>query len=207
MVSTLYRSIICSKRTGAGTTGDWIIKQIGKKDRKQLVDCGGTFFKQSTSKHPRLICGRPNLRFWLADVEGNVEKTLLFREAVTLSPTWEIPILNPKFSMLNRSMTNASQTSEDVVSVIGDAKNFRNIYCYAGQDALIVTHDEHSLYILNLERLKVEAVAKGFRKIIDFCVFNKEIFVLEGERSLLRLAPMPEKPNKIGMYHIKSRII
>lgn len=171
------------------------------------MDCGGTFFKQTSTtngKHLRLICGRPNLRFWLADTEGNVEKTLLFRDAVTQSPTWEIPILNPKFSMQNKSlMTSATftaitrQTAEELPAV-GDVRNFRNIYSYAGDDTLIVTHDERALYVLNLERLRVEAVAKGFRKIIDFCVCNKEIFVLEGERSLLRLAPMPEKPNKTG---------
>uniref|UniRef100_A0A1I8N152 HPS5-like beta-propeller domain-containing protein n=1 Tax=Musca domestica TaxID=7370 RepID=A0A1I8N152_MUSDO len=194
LVSTLYRSIICSK----DDAGNWIVKQIGKKDRKQLVDCGGTFFKKSSSKKPRLICGRPNLRFWLADVEGNVEKTLLFREAVALSPTWEIPILNPKCSMMMNKSIISSHPADADATAIGDSKNFGNIYCYAGQDSLIVTHDERTLYILNLDRLKVEAVARGFRKIIDFCVCNKEIFVLEGERSLLRLAPMPEKPNKIA---------
>ncbi|XP_075166840.1 WD repeat-containing protein CG11141 [Haematobia irritans] len=189
LVSTLYRSVICTHESG-----NWIVKQIGKKDRKQLVDCGGTFFKHSSK--PQMVCGRPALRFWLADVNGNVEKTILFREAITKSPTWEIPILNPKMSMPKRSkpMTNSFHSEE--LPAVGYSKNFRNIYCYAGQDSLIVTHDECSLYILNLERLKVEAVAKGFRKIIDFCVCNKEIFVLEGERSLLRLAPMPEKPNK-----------
>uniref|UniRef100_A0A1I8PQD9 WD repeat-containing protein CG11141 n=1 Tax=Stomoxys calcitrans TaxID=35570 RepID=A0A1I8PQD9_STOCA len=191
LVSTLYRSIICTQEAG-----NWVVKQIGKKDRKQLVDCGGTFFKQSSK--PRLVCGRPNLRFWLADVEGNVEKTVLFREAITKSPTWEIPILNPKFSFLNHMKPMTSSQQPEEFPAVGDSKNFRSIYCYAGQDSLIVTHDERSLYILNLDRLKVEAVAKGFRKIIDFCVCNKEIFVLEGERSLLRLAPMPEKPNKIA---------
>ncbi|XP_061392764.1 WD repeat-containing protein CG11141 [Musca vetustissima] len=195
LVSTLYRSIVCSK----DESGNWVVKQIGKKDRKQLVDCGGTFFKKSSGRKPRLICGRPNLRFWLADVDGNVEKTLLFREAVALSPTWEIPILNPKCSMLlNRTLGNTQTLPADDATAIGDSKNFRNIYSYGGQDSLIVTHDERTLYILNLDRLKVEAVARGFRKIIDFCVCNKEIFVLEGERSLLRLAPMPEKPNKIA---------
>lgn len=205
LVSTLYRTIICHRNTKASTNDNWTITQIGKKDRKQLVDCGGSFFKQSSApyngKRSRLVCGRPNLRFWLADIDGNVEKTLLFREAVTQSPTWEIPILNPKFSMLNKSLMTSSLSTihtEPELPAVGDARNFRNIYSYAGDDTLIVTHDERALYILNLERLRVEAVAKGFRKIIDFCVWNKEIFVLEGERSLLRLAPMPEKPNKTG---------
>ncbi|XP_065369566.1 WD repeat-containing protein CG11141 [Calliphora vicina] len=204
LVSTLYRSIVCQRNAKSSKNDNWIVTQIGKKDRKQLVDCGGTFFKQSSTsngKRPRLICGRPNLRFWLADTEGNVEKTLLFRDAVTQSPTWEIPILNPKFSMHNKSLltstfSSPSMHTDEELPAIGDVRNFRNIYSYAGEDTLIVTHDERALYVLNLERLRVEAVAKGFRKIIDFCVWNKEIFVLEGERSLLRLAPMPEKPNK-----------
>ena len=198
-MSTLYRSIVCRRSTQTPANSNWIITQIGKKDRKQLVDCGGTFFKQTKNgKHPRLICGRPNLRFWLADTEGNVEKTLLFRDAVTKSPTWEIPILNPKFPPYNKPMLTSIVHTEEELPAIGDVRNFRNIYSYAGEDTLIVTHDERALYVLNIERLRVEAVAKGFRKIIDFCVCNKEIFVLEGERSLLRLAPMPEKPNRIG---------
>ncbi|KAH8338724.1 hypothetical protein KR059_000422 [Drosophila kikkawai] len=70
------------------------------------------------------------------------------------------------------------------------------LYLYDGCDSLLVTHDDATLYILNLDKLKVEAVARGFRKILDFCVFGKEIFLLEGDHSLLRLAPLPEPPNK-----------
>uniref|UniRef100_A0A1A9WR45 WD repeat-containing protein CG11141 n=1 Tax=Glossina brevipalpis TaxID=37001 RepID=A0A1A9WR45_9MUSC len=185
LVSSLYRSIVCHRLNGA-----WVITQIGKKDRKQLIDCGGTFLKEILIKNTKIICGRPNLRFWLADIEGNVEKTLLFREAIARSPTWEIPMLNPKSLTLNKAQTKVELPTS------GDVKNFRNIYAYAGKDSLIVTHDESELYVLNLDSLQVEAVAKGFRKIIDFCVCGKEIFILEGQRTLLRLAPMPEKPNK-----------
>lgn len=211
LVSSLYRSIVCQRNTKSISKDAWIITQIGKKDRKQLVDCGGTFFKQTNlsanAKSLRLICGRPKLRFWIADTEGNVEKTLLFREVITQSPTWEIPILNPKCFTPKRNLMTSSTLStpksqpQVELPAAGECRNFRNIYPYAGDDALIVTHDEKALYVLNLERLKVEAVAKGFRKIIDFCVCNKEIFVLEGERSILRLAPMPEKPNKTGKFN------
>ncbi|XP_011184188.2 WD repeat-containing protein CG11141 [Zeugodacus cucurbitae] len=188
LVSTLYRSIVCQFTTA---TGQWQVTQVGKKDRKVLSDCGGIFLKQQNSR-PFLICGRPGLRFWIADAEGNVEKTLLFREAVARSPTWEIPILNPKSMGGERSTTSYTNVADsDEIN-----RSFGAIRLYKGDEKLIVTHDESTLYLLNLDRLRVEAVARGFRKILDFCVCDKEIFVLEGSRSLLRLAPKPEKPSK-----------
>ncbi|XP_017002326.3 WD repeat-containing protein CG11141 [Drosophila takahashii] len=193
LVATLYRCIVCQLDA---VTSQWIITQVGKKDRKQLIDCGAVFLKKQAANQAQLICGRPGLRFWVADAAGNVSKTVLFRDAVLRSPTWEIPILNPK----QRSEPSAASTStklfgnEDAGYVA--SSNFRQLYLYDGHDSLVVTHDDATLYILNLERLKVEAVARGFRKILDFCVCGKEIFVLEGDRTLLRLAPLPEPPNK-----------
>ncbi|XP_053964663.1 WD repeat-containing protein CG11141 [Anastrepha ludens] len=187
LVSSLYRSVVCQRTT---ITGQWQVTQVGKKDRKVLTDCGSIFLQQPT-RRPVLICGRPGLRFWIADAGGNVEKTLLFREAIARSPTWEIPILNPKAFSQRRT-----SSSIDVGDNDENARSFGKLHLYAGQDVMIVTHDESTLYVLNLDRLRVEAVARGFRKILDFCVCGKEIFVLEGDRSLLRVAPMPEKPSK-----------
>nr|XP_014090842.1 WD repeat-containing protein CG11141 [Bactrocera oleae] len=185
LVSTLYRTIVCQFSV---VTGQWQVTQVGKKDRKILSDCGGIFLKQQNCS-PVLICGRPGLRFWIADAEGNVKKTLLFREAVARSPTWEIPILNPKSMASTTAYANVADSDEI-------NRSFGAIQLYKGDDMLVVTHDESTLYLLNLDRLRVEAVARGFRKILDFCVCDKEILVLEGSRSLLRLAPMPEKPSK-----------
>ncbi|EDW32298.1 GL11559 [Drosophila persimilis] len=193
LVATLYRCIVCQRDV---QTGQWHITQVGKKDRKQLIDCGGVFLKKLSNSKPQLICGRPGLRFWIADTIGNVSRTLLFRDAVLRSPTWEIPILNPKRSdPSTRSQPAVAEDGESEVPYVASS-NFRQLYLYDGQDSLLVTHDDTTLYILNVDRLKVEAVARGFRKILDFCVYGKEIFVLEGERSLLRLAPLPEPPNK-----------
>ncbi|XP_034479003.1 WD repeat-containing protein CG11141 [Drosophila innubila] len=192
LVATLYRCIVCRRDV---QTNKWHITQVGRKDRKQLIDCGGVFLKKAITSDnvPQIICGRPGLRFWIADALGNVSKTIIFSDAVLQGPAWEIPLLNPK-------PRNQVANGIDPVASGSDAyvasRNFREMNLYDGQDALLVTHDDSTLYILNLERLKVEAVARGFRKILDFCVCGKEIFVLEGERSLLRLAPLPERPNK-----------
>lgn len=196
LVATLYRCIVCRRDA---KTHAWQITQVGKKDRKQLIDCGGVFLKQTTTANdnlPQIICGRPGLRFWMADATGTVSKTIIFNEAVLSNPTWEIPLLNPKQrSNVKTTATQAGSSSDCCVAFVA-SKNFRELDLYDGHDSLVVTHDDVALYILNLERLKVEAVARGFRKIIDFCVCGKEIFVLEGERSLLRLAPFPEPPNR-----------
>lgn len=192
LVATLYRCIVCQRDAN---TAQWSITQVGKKDRKQLIDCGAVFLKKSQDHRPQLVCGRPGLRFWVADIAGNVSKTVLFRDAVLRSPTWEIPILNPKQFNEPSSSHRPAGAGDGDMGYVGTS-NFRQLYLYDGCDSLLVTHDDATLYILNLDRLKVEAVARGFRKILDFCVCNKEIFVLEGERSLLRLAPLPEPPNK-----------
>lgn len=193
LVATLYRCILCRRDA---QTHKWQVTQVGKKDRKQLIDCGGVFLRKTRTSEglPQIVCGRPGLRFWVADAIGNVSKTIIFNEDVLRSPTWEIPLLNPK----QRTQTSAASgsTTSTASNAYVASKNFREMELYDGQDCLLVTHDDAALYILNLERLKVEAVARGFRKILDFCVSGKEIFVLEGERSLLRLAPLPEKPNK-----------
>ncbi|TDG44671.1 hypothetical protein AWZ03_008906 [Drosophila navojoa] len=197
LVATLYRCIVCRRDAKTQT---WQITQVGKKDRKQLIDCGGVFLKQTTTANdnlPQIICGRPGLRFWIADAVGTVSKTIIFNEAVLNNPTWEIPLLNPKQrSHTKTTSTQAGSSSSGCCVAFVASKNFRELDLYDGHDSLVVTHDDVALYILNLERLKVEAVARGFRKIIDFCVCGKEIFVLEGERSLLRLAPFPEPPNR-----------
>lgn len=188
LISTLYRSIICSLSSKsnveeAANESQWKITQVGKKDRKQLAACGGVILSASSPlEQPRVLCARPGLRFWLADLQGNVQKTLLFKEAILHSPSWEIPLLNP--------LNYHKQPETDINTL-----NFGPILNYQDNNH-IITHDEKTLYLLNLDKLKLEATAKGFRKILDFCVCKKEIFVLEGERSLLRLAADPEKPNK-----------
>ncbi|XP_052841424.1 LOW QUALITY PROTEIN: WD repeat-containing protein CG11141 [Drosophila gunungcola] len=197
LVATLYRCIVCQRDAHSA---QWNITQVGKKDRKQLIDCGAVFLRKQAANRPQLVCGRPGLRFWMADAEGNVSKTVLFKDAVLRSPTWEIPILNPKPrseppSSNHTALAERSGVQDGEVGHVASS-NFRQLYLYDGHDSLLVTHDDATLYILNLERLKVEAVARGFRKILDFCVCGKEIFVLEGERTLLRLAALPEPPYK-----------
>lgn len=175
LVSTTFRSIICLREKN----GQWQVSQVGKKDRKVLSDFGGTFCPASptsTTKTPTVICSRPGLRFWIADCSGNVQQTLLFKEAITRMPVWEIPLLNP-----SKGISKPLQ-------------NFGKVFMYSKN--FIITYDEGRLFVLNLDKLRVEAITQIMRGISDVAICGKEIFVLEGPRSLIRLSSAPEPPNK-----------
>lgn len=92
-------------------------------------------------------------------------------------------------------------------------RSFDNDYSDDDNDDLecnslkIITHDNHNLYILNADTLQVLAIAKHFRRILDVSVCNREIFILEGNRSIVRLAPMPDKSNRTGKSGIRTLII
>ncbi|XP_055390393.1 WD repeat-containing protein CG11141 isoform X2 [Condylostylus longicornis] len=174
LVSTLQRAVVCEVDRSKNSS-EWRISQIGKTDRKALGEFGAAF-KVEDLKPPNIIACRPGFRFWLANCEGIVEKTFIFKDAPLIRPTWEIPLLNP-----NRKSTNIR------------LKNFTRIYPYLKK--FFITNDDVSLYILNLEELKIEAIARNFRNIVDYAICGNEIFVLEGGRSLIRLSNKPEPPN------------
>lgn len=74
LISSIFRTVICERTR----TGQWKLQQVGKKDRKLLSICGGTFLNNDRQQ-PTIICSRPGGRFWMADVQGTVQKTLVFK--------------------------------------------------------------------------------------------------------------------------------
>lgn len=169
LVSTVYRAIICRKNDA---TGDWNVSQIGKKDRKILNNFGAVF-TGSDRRSPSIVCSRPGFRFWLADTDGNVSHTFLLKDAVA-EPTFEIPLLNPGLTKLTD----------------GKFAHFGPCYNYNG--SFIITHCDTIIYIINLEKLKIEATIKRLRKIQYLTCYGPEIFILEGGHSMIRIAPFPE---------------
>lgn len=160
LVSTIHRTVICSK-----TNDQWIVKQVGTKQRKFLGPFGSEFNKNE------IICARPGLRFWLADYFGTVMKTLIFKDAFQVKPCWDIPLLNP------------SRFPSETITNFGIPKIYNDY---------VLVWSPNSVYILSLNKLQIEASTNGFRNIADICIVDKEIFVLENSRSLIRLSPTPD---------------
>lgn len=174
LVSTVYRAIVCRKNDA---TGDWNVSQVGKKDRKILNNFGAVF-TGSDRRSPSILCSRPGFRFWMADTEGNVSHTFLLKDAVA-EPTFEIPLLNPG---LNKSVDGR-------FAYFGPCYNFNG--------SCIITHCDTIVYIINLEKLKIEAIIRRLRKIQYLACYGSEIFIVEGGRSLIRIAPFRE-PSQAG---------
>ncbi|XP_063386040.1 WD repeat-containing protein CG11141 [Cydia fagiglandana] len=173
LVSSLYRTIVCEKRDGK-----WSINQIGKRERKSLCHLGAVF-QYSYSRGgggggALAYCARPGVRLWRADRAGQVLHTLMFKDAIS-NPLTIAELLNPSSRKHNHA---------DMEYNLGPLHVFREHY--------LVAHNEHFLYVLDPDTLRATAVVDDLRRILSVAVNKDEIFVLEGGRSLVRLAHAPE---------------
>ncbi|CAG5055786.1 unnamed protein product [Parnassius apollo] len=170
LVSSLYRTILCERRDSR-----WHVNQLGKKERKSLCRLGAVFqHSYARGGAACAYCARPGLRVWRADTRGNVLHTLLFKEAIS-NPLTVAELLNP------------AQKKQP----IGDHEpNFGPLHVF--REHFLVSYDERLLYVLDPRSLTAVAVVDDLRRIVSVSVNKEEVFVLEGPRSLLRLAHAPE---------------
>ncbi|XP_026281489.1 tectonin beta-propeller repeat-containing protein 2 [Frankliniella occidentalis] len=173
LVSTLFRTILCFKNASGGT---WKVSQVGNKERKTLGKMGATFFNNSENpRFPVVFCSRPGLRIWTANKDGVVEKTLMFKDSV-LGQQYLIPLLNP-------TKSRGRQSCGDLQ--LGPLLMFR--------DCLLVTYTSDALLILDPNSISVVGALYDVQKISALCVTKSEIFILEGERHIMRIGFSPEK--------------
>lgn len=57
---------------------------------------------------------------------------------------------------------------------------------------LLVTFDSEVIYVINPNTVSVTSVVTRLRKIVDVACLKDEIFVLEGDRNIIRIAYRPE---------------
>ncbi|XP_059057598.1 WD repeat-containing protein CG11141 [Achroia grisella] len=182
LVSSVYRCIVCERRDAR-----WHVSQLGKKDRKNLCALGAVFSYSYArgsgggsgggsvgGAGAAAYCARAGLRLWRADRAGHVHQTLLFKEAIS-NPLTVAELLNPSLKKHSHS---------DGEYNLGPLFVFREHF--------LVSHNEHFLYILDPRSLTAVAVVDDLRRILSVSVNKDEIFVLEGPRSLVRLAHAPE---------------
>lgn len=128
-----------------------------------------------------LYASRPGYRLWLADKFGVVRQTLIFKSAVQ-STCPKIQLINP----INKK--EPYDTSFGKVIQFGDK---------------LLTYNSEVLYVLHPGAVSVVSVLSNVRKILDLAVSENEIFILEGERSLLRISPIPDKYSLGNTYILK----
>lgn len=144
--------------------------QVGKKDRKTLCPLGATFIGSKFEE--KVIAARPGYRLWVADINGDVKQTLVYKEAMNLSHPL-VPLLNPVKHPICWISTNFG-------------------LMYPFDENRVLTSAENVIYLLNLKELIVEQVVQNLRGVLDISVNNREVFILETSRNLIRLGVEPE---------------
>ncbi|XP_038112371.1 WD repeat-containing protein CG11141 [Culex quinquefasciatus] len=173
LVSTTYRTVMCSLEDAY----KWRVTQVGKKDRKMLSHFGAVFHEYH--KQQQVVCTRSGFRLWVADSEGDVAQTLIFKELIKL-PTVEVPILNP------------SKHPIRIPTTFGTLHPF--------QDRFLLSVANDMLFVLDLDQMKVVASLTRLRKILDISVHKHEILILESARSLLRISTLPDSSQATILY-------
>uniref|UniRef100_A0A182K090 WD repeat-containing protein 55 homolog n=1 Tax=Anopheles christyi TaxID=43041 RepID=A0A182K090_9DIPT len=168
LVSSSFRTVICSPEEEEGGQR-WRVAQVGKKDRKMLAPFGAVF--ATVHGKQQIVSTRSGFRLWLADDEGNVAQTLIFKELMR-SPCPEIALLNPSRNPIRIPTT------------------FGKLYPFEGNRMITVANG--ALFLLDLERMTVVSTLTRLRHILDVAVDRHEILILESARSLVRIATLPD---------------
>ncbi|XP_058066431.1 WD repeat-containing protein CG11141 [Anopheles bellator] len=164
LVSSSFRTVICQPEDGG--TQRWRVAQVGKKDRKMLAPFGAIFAPKQ-----QIVATRSGFRLWLADFEGNVAQTLIFKEQMRDTNS-EISLLNPSRNPIRIPTT------------------FGKLYPFEAHQMVTVANG--ALFLLDLERVAIVGTLTRLRQIVDVAVDRNEILILESSRSLVRVATLPD---------------
>lgn len=169
LVSTTLRTILVNRNENGK------VIQVGQKERKVLGKLGAVFgCRQNYVQDVAIYASRPGLRLWQADKSGTVLKTLIFKDAVRSSHT-EVELLNPA---PESSKKNRGEPTFGVILPFADD--------------LLVTYSDDIIYVVNPQTIAITSIVTDLRRVTDVACTKDEIFILEGERNIVRIAYYPE---------------
>ncbi|XP_065200241.1 uncharacterized protein LOC135831573 [Planococcus citri] len=194
LIASEYRCIIYKQGNDSKTI------QVGQKDRINLCKLGAIICTNFSSK-PVIYSARPKQRIWLADLEGNVEKTLLFKEALAKDHS-AIEVMEERRSHLLDNETKSTQLGDSVhqstsssisTPALTKAPEFEFNILKRYKDKFLLVYSLNAFALLNIENNTVEGGAYTLKKVISVAVNKEEVFILENHRKIRRLAPYPDK--------------
>ncbi|XP_068455880.1 tectonin beta-propeller repeat-containing protein 2 isoform X1 [Clinocottus analis] len=169
LVSTQHRSLLYCTQTQE-------VQQLGTKPRRSSGRFGACFLpalcKQSDVQ---VFAARPGLRLWRADIRGQVEDTR------QLKPLFNAQI--PQFELFPRAGPMGAYRPED--------RQLGLLSCFL-QEGWILSWNEYSLYVLDCVNQVVVGALDSSGDIVSVSCCDNEIFVLKGDRDVIRLSTGPE---------------
>uniref|UniRef100_A0A8C8DX77 Tectonin beta-propeller repeat containing 2 n=1 Tax=Oryzias sinensis TaxID=183150 RepID=A0A8C8DX77_9TELE len=169
LVSTQHRSLLYCMQTQE-------VLQLGTKPRKSSGRFGACFLpalcKQSDLQ---VYAARPGLRLWRSDVRGKVEDTRL------LKPLFNTQV--PQFELFPRP---------DPVGAYRPADRQLGLLSCFLREGWILSWNEYSIYVFDCINEVIVGALESSGDIVSVSSCDNEIFVLKGDRDVLRLSTCPE---------------
>uniref|UniRef100_A0A8C3DG89 Tectonin beta-propeller repeat containing 2 n=1 Tax=Corvus moneduloides TaxID=1196302 RepID=A0A8C3DG89_CORMO len=171
LVSTLQRTLLFY-------TEEKSVNQVGTQPRKNTGKFGACFIpglcKQSDLT---LFAARPGLRLWKSDVHGTVQATFILKDVFAGGiKTFE---LYPRLEPLDRGSYSSPEKHLGLVS------------CFF-QEGWVLTWNEYSIYLLDTVNQALIGGLEGYGDIVSVSCTNNEIFLLKGDRDIIRISNRPE---------------
>ncbi|KAL6106114.1 tecpr2 [Pungitius sinensis] len=169
LISTQHRSLLYC-------TQNQEVLQLGTRPRKSSGRFGACFLpalcKQSDLQ---VFAARPGLRLWRSDIRGQVEDTR------QLKPLFSTQI--PQFELFPRPGPIGAYRPED--------RQLGLLSCFF-RDGWILSWNEYSVYVLDCHNEVVIGALESSGDIVSVSCCDNEIFILKGDRDIIRLSNCPE---------------
>lgn len=169
LVSTQQRALLyCTQKQE--------VQQLGSKPRKSSGRFGACFLpalcKQSDLQ---VLAARPGLRLWRADVRGHVDQTRLLKTLFSQQvPQLEVfPRAGP---------VGGYRPPEAQLGLLS---------CFL-REGWLVSWNEYSVYVLDWVNEVLVGALESCGDIVSVSCCDNEIFVLKGDRDVIRLSDSPE---------------
>ncbi|XP_075609627.1 tectonin beta-propeller repeat-containing protein 2 isoform X1 [Balearica regulorum gibbericeps] len=185
LVSTLQRTLLFY-------TEEKSVKQVGTQPRKNTGKFGACFIpglcKQSDLT---LFAARPGLRLWKSDVHGTVQATFILKDVFAGGiKTFELyPRLEPP----------------DTGSYGSPEKHLGLVSCFF-REGWVLTWNEYSIYLLDTVNQALIGGLEGYGDIVSVSCTNNEIFLLKGDRDIIRISSRPEGLSSI-VSDVNSKLL
>ncbi|KAM8807612.1 tectonin beta-propeller repeat-containing protein 2 [Eudromia elegans] len=178
LVSTLQRTVLFY-------TEEKSVKQVGTQPRKNTGKFGACFIpglcKQSDLT---LFAARPGLRLWKSDVHGTVQATYILKDVFAAGvKTFE---LYPRLEPPDRGSCSSPEKHLGLVS------------CFF-QEGWVLTWNEYSIYLLDTVNQALIGGLEGYGDIVSVSCTHNEIFLLKGDRDIIRISSRPEGLSSIDV--------
>ncbi|XP_075995908.1 tectonin beta-propeller repeat-containing protein 2 [Genypterus blacodes] len=169
LVSTQQRSLLyCTQKQE--------IQQLGTKPRKSSGRFGACFLpalcKQSDLQ---VFAARPGFRLWRSDIRGQVEDTRLLKALFNTQV--------PQFDLFPRPGALGGYRPAD--------RQLGLLSCFL-REGWILSWNEYSVYVLDGVNQVIIGALESSGDIVSVSCCDNEIFILKGDRDIIRLSNSPE---------------